>query len=57
MFFQIHGRDASGKVIVAKALRRTDMLAFFTSLPLCLVGMEACGLTATGAITPHYFIF
>jgi transposase len=41
--FQVHGCDADGKVIVAKALRRRDLLAFFASLPPCLVGMEACG--------------
>lgn len=41
--FQIHAVDASGKVIVAKALRRRDLLPFFASLPSCLVGMEACG--------------
>ena len=41
--FQVHGVDASGRVIVAKALRRKDVLAFFAQLPACLVGMEACG--------------
>ena len=41
--FQVHGIDASGRVIVAKALRRKDVLAFFAQLPACLVGMEACG--------------
>jgi hypothetical protein len=40
--FQVHGVDASGRVIVAKALRRKDVLAFFAQLPECLVGMEAC---------------
>jgi transposase len=41
--FQVHGCDASGKLIVAKALRRKDVLPFFASLGPCLVGMEACG--------------
>jgi transposase len=41
--FQVHGVDASGRVIVAKALRRKDVLSFFAKLPQCLVGMEACG--------------
>src|SRR3984893_8808671 len=41
--FQVHGVDASGRVIVAKAFRRKDVLAFFAQLPACLVGMEACG--------------
>src|SRR5664279_3306026 len=40
--FQVHGIDASGRVIIAKALRRKDVLAFFAQLPQCLVGMEAC---------------
>jgi transposase len=40
--FQVHGVDASGRVIVAKALRRKDVLALFAQLPECLVGMEAC---------------
>src|SRR3984893_12682465 len=34
--FQVHGVDASGRVIVAKALRRKDVLAFFAQLPACL---------------------
>ena len=41
--FQAHAVDAGGKVIVARALRRRDLLPFFASLPPCLVGMEACG--------------
>jgi len=41
--FQVHAVDASGKVIVARALRRRELLPFFASLPKCLVGMEACG--------------
>src|SRR4029077_21024672 len=41
--FQVHGIDASGRVIVTKGLRRKDVLAFFAQLPKCLVGMEACG--------------
>ncbi|BDV36505.1 hypothetical protein SS37A_40350 (plasmid) [Methylocystis iwaonis] len=41
--FQVHAVDASGKVILARAVRRGQLLAFFQSLPPCLVGMEACG--------------
>jgi transposase len=41
--FQVHGVDAAGRVIVARALRRRDVLAFFAQLPKCLVGIEACG--------------
>ncbi len=41
--FQVHAIDANGRVIVAKSIRRKDVLAFFELLPQCLVGMEACG--------------
>jgi transposase len=41
--FQVHGVDASGRVVVAKAIRRGKLLEFFTSLPPCIVGLEACG--------------
>ena len=41
--FQVHGIDAAGRVVVAKAITRNKLLAFFASLPPCLVGMEACG--------------
>ena len=41
--FQVHGIDAASKVVVRKALRRSQLLPFFAKLPPCLVGMEACG--------------
>jgi transposase len=41
--FQVHGVDASGRVVVAKAMRRNKLLEFFASLPACLVGLEASG--------------
>jgi transposase len=40
--FQVHGVDAAGAVVVVKAVRRAQLLAFFASLPSCLVGIEAC---------------
>lgn len=40
--FQVHAIDASGTVIVRRALRRDRVLGFFAKLPRCLVGMEAC---------------
>jgi transposase len=46
--FQVHGIDAAGEVVVRRALRRGQMLAFFEKLEPCLVGMEACG-------TSHYW--
>jgi transposase len=41
--FQIHGVDGAGTVVMCKALRRSQVLPFFTKLPPCLVGIEACG--------------
>jgi transposase len=41
--FQVHGVDAEGKVVVARKLRRKQVLALFDKLAPCLVGMEACG--------------
>src|ERR1700731_2431119 len=40
--FQVHGVDAGGTSVVAKAVRRGQLLSFFASLPQCLVGIEAC---------------
>ena len=40
--FQVHGIDATEKVVIRKQLRRSQVLKFFASLPPCLVGMEAC---------------
>jgi hypothetical protein len=41
--FQVHGIDASGRVVVANAIRRNKLLEFFASLAPCLVGLEASG--------------
>jgi len=41
-WFQVHGVDADGQIVVRRRLRRSEVLAFFQSLPPCLVGMEAC---------------
>jgi len=41
--FQVQAVDASGGVVVRKALRRSQVLPFFTKLPPCLIGIEACG--------------
>jgi transposase len=46
--FQVHGVDRTGAVAIRRALRRSQMLAWFAKLPPCLVGMEACG-------TAHYW--
>ncbi|MFC3313759.1 IS110 family transposase [Falsigemmobacter intermedius] len=41
--FQLHGVDADGAVVLRRQLRRAQMLVFFSRLPPCLIGMEACG--------------
>jgi transposase len=41
--FAVHGVDATGQVVIRKKLRRSELIAFFTKLPSCTVGMEACG--------------
>ena len=46
--FQVHGIDATGATVLRKQLRRAQVLAFFSRLPRCLVGMEACA-------TAHYW--
>jgi transposase len=40
--FQVHGIDATEKVVVRKQLRRGQVMKFFEALPPCLIGMEAC---------------
>src|SRR5205823_5795391 len=40
--FQVHGIDAEGTTVLRKRLRRGQVLAFFSRLPRCVVGMEAC---------------
>jgi len=46
--FQVHGVDRAGAVVMRRALRRSQVLAWFAKLPRCLVGMEACA-------TAHYW--
>lgn len=41
--FQVHGADARGKVVLRKQLRRDQVIAFFSNVQPCLIGIEACG--------------
>ena len=41
-WFQVHGVDAAGKIIVKRRLRRAEVVEFFRGQDPCLVGMEAC---------------
>ena len=40
--FQVHCVSATGRRIINKKIKRAKLLAFFETLPRCLVGMEAC---------------
>ena len=41
--FQVHGISETGRTIFNRKIKRAKLLAFFESLPPCMVGMEACG--------------
>ncbi|MFT5758852.1 MAG: transposase [Alteromonadaceae bacterium] len=41
--FQVHGANERGKKLWNKQLQRKQVLKFFTRIPPCLIGMEACG--------------
>ena len=42
LVFQVHGVDGAGAVLIRKRISRAKVLEFFTDLPACLVGIEAC---------------
>ena len=46
--FQVHAVDETGEIVVCRALRRRQMIPFFSKLAPCLIGIEACG-------TSHYW--
>ena len=46
--FQVHAETADGQVVFNRALRRSQVLAFFERLEPCRVGLEACA-------TSHYW--
>lgn len=46
--FQAHGVDETGVTVLVKKLHRKQMIPFFSKLPPCLIGVEACG-------TAHYW--
>jgi transposase len=41
--FQLHGVNASEKVVLRKKLRRKEMVVFFTKLSPTVIAIEACG--------------
>jgi len=42
-WFQVHGVDESGQVVLRRKLARGRVLQFFAGLTPCVVGLEACG--------------
>src|SRR2546429_1391360 len=40
--FPVHGVDVDGTVVVRKRVSRAKVLEFFSTLPSCVVGIEAC---------------
>ncbi|MEO1852383.1 MAG: IS110 family transposase [Psychrobacter sp.] len=41
--FQLHGVNEDGQVVLKKKLNREQLRAFVANLPVCLIGLEACG--------------
>jgi transposase len=41
--FELHGVDETGKTILKKRLSRDQLSTFIAKMPVCLIGMEACG--------------
>jgi transposase len=41
--FQVHGVDEHGRAVLRKQIKRAQVAQFFSNLPSCLIGMEACG--------------
>lgn len=39
--FQVHCVSATGRRIINKKIKRAKLIAFFETLPRCVVGMEA----------------
>jgi transposase len=42
-WFQVHGIDESGQVVLRRKLARGKVLQFFAGLTPCVIGLEACG--------------
>jgi transposase len=40
--FQVHGVDVKGVAVLRRRLRRSEVVSFFSTLPSCLIGIEAC---------------
>lgn len=41
--FQVHGADKTGRPVLRRKLRRSEVIRFFSEQPSSLVGIEASG--------------
>jgi hypothetical protein len=41
--FQVHGADRTGRRVLRRKLRRSEVVRFFSEMPACLIGIEASG--------------
>jgi transposase len=41
--FQVHGADRTGRGVLRRKLRRSEVIRFFSEMPPCLIGIEASG--------------
>jgi transposase len=41
--FQVHGADRTGRGVLRRRLRRSEVVRFFSEMPACLIGIEASG--------------
>lgn len=41
--FQLHGVDCNGVTVLRKTLNRKKLCSFIAKLPVCTIGIEACG--------------
>jgi len=41
--FHLVGLNAQGEVVAQRKCSRSQLLRFTSNLPVCLIGMEACG--------------
>jgi transposase len=48
-YVQVHGVNAAERPMLRKQLKREDVLAFFSNMPPCLIGLEACS-------SSHYWV-
>ncbi len=47
-WFQVHGVDAEGKVVVRRRLRRGEVLAYFQSIEPCVIGTRSANSIRAG---------